>query len=633
MWWLLPLLCIAQDAVPDGAIVLQTSAGAQVELFPRMKADTIELVVHNNNKPLDQQLDGQRTASVDDSWAASTGSGTWFVTLYVNDPSTTAVLTQEGKTQWVIETRRGARPAPLVPEPVATIDDLFQDRVLRRPARPPAMPLRPLGGDAWTARLDPTEVRLPVDAWTPRLDGVPRGTPTMSDIDSVRLTMAAATNAKDKTAAFQHLALMHQRLGLHREARAYFNRVADQPTEWPRATVRLHQADAALATGRWDEARTHCTNAYKGGAEPDVALGCLGRVAIATGSPAPTETARALLREDTGPESKLVAAQLLLIDHRAEEALPLLQGTQDWPMSLQRWRDATLGDAALAVRDLETARRAWRDVGTRGELGDVAKQRARLIRMLDDAPSKWAEEAPAIAKDGRGRSPAAAEAHYLAAQVGEAFDDAGMAAEHLTELIDRWPDLSAGSDIPHRLLHQCDRRIGQLHRAGRTVAIAAFYHDCWRPQINAITHDTTPLQRSAQAMAYLGLWDQALFIQRDVASILTRDDREDVDVLADLAQMYDRVGRHAEALETVQYAMKRSPTPTQRAKLYLASGDAHASMGSSDQALAAWSRAEADPTLRAETQARRTLLLADLGRCKETLPLLNALSENGDASN
>lgn len=631
MWWLLVALAGAQDVPPDGAIVLQTSPRATVQLFPRVDPGTIELVVHENDKPLDLQLDNQQTRHVKDAWAASTGGGTWFVTLYVSDARVLPRLQRDSPTEWVILTRIGTDRATTARPRTFSVDDLIADRAPRKPGRPAAVPLGPLSGDAWTARLDPREVRLPMMPWTPRLKAVPRGTPTMQTIDQLRMALAGSSDEKERTALLQHLALAHQTLGLHREARAYFDRVAQQRTDWPKAAVRLHQADAALATSRWETARTRCGEAHSAGADAAATLACLGSVSLATGHPAPTPTANALLATDPGPGGKLIAAQLLMIDNRHDQARPLLDDADDWPAELTVWQRATLGDLALAQRDLETARRAWRDVGTRGLLGRIATQRMRLIRLLQGAPSTWGQETPALGRDGKASDESAAEAHYLAAQIAIAFDDATLSAEHLTELVDRWPTLAARSDVPQRLLRVCERRLGQLQRAGRDVDQSAFYYDCWRPELNRIVVDTTTLTRVAAGLSRLGLWEEALAVQRDVAAILTRDNREDVDVLVNLAEMYIRVGRVEEGLETIVFAERLRLSSPERARLHLVAGEALLRLSQLEAAIARWRRAVPDPTVGPQARVHIAVARAEQGRCAEALPDLRALPDDPGA--
>lgn len=626
---LLTWLATAQD-VPPGAIALETSADASVELFPRTSPETLELAVYDNDKPLDLQLDAQRTAHVVDAWAVTIGSGTWFVTLIVEDPAIDARVVQEDG-RWVVKTWQRDTAVPVTTPAAPSLDALLADQVPRRPARPPRMPLRPLLGDAWMPRLDPRHVRLPMTPWVPDLAAAP-GEPSLQAVDALRRRLVRTDAPAERAAIYQHLALTHQALNLHREARTYFDQAARQRTELPLATLRLHQADAALATGRWDQALERCRQARAAGAERGPTLACLGSVALATGHPAPTPTARALLAVDDRPGSRLIAAQLLVLDNRFDEAVPVLTGDVAWPEELRPWRDATLGDAALALGDLETSRAAWRDVGTRGPLGALSGQRARLVRLSGQAPSTWAAALPGLARDIDRGGEQAAEAHYLAAQIGRAFDETDLAAEHLTALVDHYPERIRKSAVPQQLLAVCSRRLAQLHRVERFADEAAFYDDCWREPLNALISDPTVLTSVASAYEALGLWEQALSVQRDAVAALTRDDREDLEALVQLARLYVRVDRAREALETVQYAERLPGAAERAAALHLVAGQAHLALGEREAAVRRWRLAQDDPEHGAEARVRRALALAEDGRCDEAVPVLRGqvLTEPSD---
>lgn len=625
---LLALTAQAQDTVPVGAIQLEVSDGATVQLFPRVDPNTIELVVYDNRKPLDLQVDEQRTEHVVDAWAASIGSGTWFVTLYVQSDRIDARLELEDSA-WVVHTTERRSPVALTSEDTPTLEALLADTVARRPARPPRIPLQPLLGDAWSPRLDPRHVRLPMKPWVPSVRDLPAGDPSLASLDAVRKRMVMTEDAELRTNLLQHLALGYQALGLHREARTYFDEVARQRTDWPRPKVRLHQADAALATGRWDVALERCQAAHAEGADEGATLACLGSVSLATGHPAPTPTARALLEVDARPGSRLIAAQLLVVDHRYDEALPVLTSLERWPAELRPWRDATLGDVALTLGQTETARAAWRDVGNQGPLAEVARQRARLVRMAAQPPSTWAAALPGLTRDIERGGIGAAEAHYLAAQIGRTFDDAGLAAEHLTRLVDHWPGLSARSDVPQQLLSVCTRRLEQLHRVERVADQVSFYDDCWRDELNSVLLDPSVLRHVSDGFEALGLWDRALSVQRDAVAALTRDDREDLDALVQLARLYVRVDRAPEALETVRYAERLPGSGSAQAALDVVAGEAHLELDEFVEADRRWARASADAEFGPEARVRRALALAERGRCAQAAPVLEGFSQQG----
>lgn len=632
MLWLLLLVLSAfgqsVQGVPDGAVVVEVSPDATVQVLPRTQPRTVEIVVLSNDKPLDVQLEHQRTAHVSESWSATAGSGTWFITLYVSGPEIDVRAQREADGRVAFVTRELSGPVRRVEVAPPSVEALLADRVVRRPARPARMPLNHLSGDAWIPKLDPRVVRLPVEAWRPLGDVGDETDPRT--IDGIRKRLVTTEDPARRTALLQHLGLAHQAMGLHREARFYFDEVARQRTDWPAAAVNLHRADAALATGRWDDARQRCRDARAGGADDVATLTCLGGLSLATGHPAPTPTARALLAVADKPEAKLVASQLLVIDGRTGEARPVVASLDGLPEAWMAWRDATLGDVLYAEGDLEGARSAWRDVGTSGELGRLGAQRARLFRLAGQAPSSWAGELPSLDRDAAlPRSPGA-EAHYLAAQIASTYDEADEAARHLTALVDRRPEITRVSDVGSRLLQVCDRRLKQLHRAERPIDEAAFYLDCWRPELDRMAIDVQAVQGVSEAFEELGLMDRALRVQRDVTASLARENREEPGALARLAHLYNEAGRHEEALETIAYTRRIRTARAVDGTLSLVEAQALNELGRPERAQAAWRRAEGDETTRADAQVQRALALAQGERCTDALPVLERFAD-GDA--
>ena len=627
MWlWMLALLAGAQDeGLPPGAVWMRTSPTARVEVIPRTRPDTIELVVTGNSKPLEDQLREQRTAHVDEAWAVSAGSGTWFVTLAVIGPTIAVEPVAEGD-GWALITRVAPRSQLTEPGPAPTVEDLLAGRVPWTPARPPRVPLDPLMGDAWAPRLDPREVRLPVEGWDPPVEGL-EGVTGLARIDALRKRLVRAPDSQARTAVLQQLGRAHQAVGLHREARYYFRAVSRQRTEWPRAAVALDRADAALATGRWEEARAACAEARDAGAPDGDTLACVAGVALATGAPSPTATARALLARRDDPQARLLAAQLLVLDHRHDEAAPLLTPDGPLPPLLARHRDATLGDVSYFLGDLEGAHAAWRDVGTAGRLGDLAEVRARMIRLAGEPPSAWGQELPALDRMARGRGLAAAEAHHLAAEIGATYDEAELAARHLTALVDGWPDRAMRGGVADRLLAVCGRRLEGLHRAGDHAEVVGFYRDCWRDVLDDRAVEPGPQAAAADSYAWLGLWPEASEVQRRVTGALAREDRDQVEPLLRLARLYIRVGRAAEALETVDYLRREVPAARgAEAAMAVVEGLAHWALDQGPQAEAAWARALSDPSAGVEARLYRAVLLAESGRCAQARPLLEAVA-------
>jgi tetratricopeptide (TPR) repeat protein len=395
--------------------------------------------------------------------------------------------------------------------------------------------------------------------------------------------------------------------------------------------VHMNRADAYLASGRWDEARQRCNDAHDADADDATVLECLAAVSLATSSPPPTQTARALLHATNRSQAHLLAAQLLIKDGRHPEAKEVLQNIRSMAPNLQRYRDASLGDVLYYEGDYDGAYQAWRDVGIGGPLGDLTVHRQRMVRLAQRPPSTWAEELPAFVRDAARHKYGAEESHYLAAQIGETYDDPDITARHLTGLTDRFPTAAAASDVPQRLLRLCTSRLTALYNAERYADQVGFYRDCWRDELDDVVISVDAQQITADAFGRLGLWNDALEIQRRVANILIRNDRERPAALESLATLYARTGRTDEALETVRYARTKNLVADRGWAFDLVEADALAASGDVQSALVAWRRAEQHPLGRAEATVRRAVALAEADRCHEALPVLQRIAQERQA--
>lgn len=630
MWFLLFALAVFGQDVPVGSLVIETSPDATMRLFDRVNPDRIELAVYENRKPLSDQLKYQQTDHIADAWAVSTGSGTWFVTLYVSDPRVDARIEKQGA-RHIIRTNLRPNEVPIAPKSVATVDELLSGDVPRIPARPAAIPLRPVWGDSWYVRLDPRSVRMPLPTWKPEYPDLPPGPPSLDRIDALRKLRAMEKDRDRRDILLQLMALDYQALGLHQEARTYFDQLAFGFSRAPQVSLLLHQADAALATGQWETAHRRCKEAHEAGADTASTLVCIGSVALATGSPAPGATADSLIATAPGPGGSLIASQLYFLDNRYADARSALARISTWPRQLERWKDATAGDIAIAQRDLDAARSHWAKVGNRGILGALAEHRMRLIRLNKASPSEWAMELPGISRTIRRRRWTAAEGHYMGAQIGEVLNEYGLAAEHLTALVDKHPEILKSSDVLPRLLSTCDTRLRLLHRADRTGDLVAFHNECWRDELQAIVVDPTLLEIVAEAYEKLGLWERGLSVQRDAVAAYVREDQENGPALTRLARLYLRTKRAPEALETTAYARRRADVSAVRAELLLIDGQAHLSLGNLEKALASWRSVPSNSPLKSEANIQTAMSLASAGRCAQASPMLTAWLDRSSA--
>lgn len=610
---LLLLSWMALAVVPDGRIVIETTPGATVELLPGRTADTAELMVHGNVKPLDDQLHNQRTAHIDEAWATAIGGGAWFLSLHLRDPDLRVEVHAIDPVRWTIQTKRAPRRDPPQPETI-TIAQLLGDEAIRRPARPASMALTPLLSDAWQARAPSDRRPLPFEDWRPPLPNLADGPASLERIDALRAALASTQEPNQRAALLQHLALTHRDLGLNREASAYFDTAARYPGQRDPSTVLLHRADAALAIRRFDRARGYCNEAHEQGAPPHAVLSCLGQIALATGSPAPSPTARALLRAEADADGHLLAAQLLLIDGRFDEAAAALDRL---PRDAEHhpWREAARGDVALMLGDRDAAHAAWRSVEDTHTAADLPAVRLKLIALLDAAPTTWASAIPELRMLAEGDGPASVEALHLLSQIARAYDDPSLGGWALGELIDRDPTLAQRAGAHPRLVEVCSHRLDQLHRLGASIEVAATFGECWRESLDPLLRDGLPLQHAADAYADLGLWDVASALQRRAVGAYVRSGRDDVAALRRLADLYRRTGQAEVALETTAYALERAGDPVERARLASIDAEIHLARGDRSAAEAAWSRALAVDDLAELIRDRRALAQAEAGAC------------------
>ncbi|HHO51042.1 MAG TPA: hypothetical protein ENK18_09275, partial [Deltaproteobacteria bacterium] len=242
-----------------------------------------------------------------------------------------------------------------------------------------------------------------------------------------------------------------------------------------------------------------------------------------------------------------------------------------------------------------------------------------MAEMLEDGPSEWASRIPLLLEATDRDDPAAAEAHYLLAQLAETYGDPELAAEHLNLLWDRFPDQARRSDVPERLVDVCRQRLEMLDREGRTADHVAFFTACWRPELDLLSADPELLQRTATLLAELGLPAEGLALQLRAIAVHTRLGHDDPAALAALTRLYVQTGRSTEALQTLDYT-EALPQRLPVVEFLVAEAEARHALGDTAGALRAWSLAEAEGA----PAARRAqgMIQAEQGRCREAALLL-----------
>jgi hypothetical protein len=415
-------------------------------------------------------------------------------------------------------------------------------------------------------------------------------------------------------------------MGLPREALYYFNQLAESGGEWDPEVVNLYRAQAALNMRRWDVARDRCEDAMLAGAREERVIECLAVVSLATSSPPPAQTGRALAATTGRPEALMLAGQLLQLDNAHREAEPLIRlAASNLEGDLRKQALISLGDALYAHGDLSGARDAWRYVGADGDLREVLLQRQRMLTLVERGPREWANSIPDLSITARRRDRSGAEAGYLLAQIAEALGDTRGAAEYLLDLMTRHHSVVGGSDVPDRLWRIIDRRLGLLQRQGRSLEQVAFYNDFYTTRLRSKVVDTEQLTGVSAAYEALGLYSHALGVQREVFAIHSAQRRDDLDALINLVRLYVKNDRALEALETVEYIRQIPNTRAWSGTLGLYEGRSFEELGRLDEARVAYGLGMNSANTMLESTGRLALLEAADDNCPAAIVGLQAL--------
>lgn len=620
----------AQD-LEDGIVLFQPSLEATVRVLPQRDPSRIELVVHQNQAPLDDQLAGKRTPWVLDMTAWSTGGGTWFMVVDLARDDLGVRLSQKAP-RWELRLVPGGRTVP-EPPTTATVAEILSGELPREVGHRGLTALHPLDGDVAQGRLDARIYSPSYPRWEPpsgrsaeaELLADPTGDPLIA-VDRYRHVLTSSTVPRYQAQALYQLGHAHLAAGLYREASHYLGRLDALAGHFPEIHVRLAQSRAALAAGDPELALSRCVEAEAVGAREVHVLECVGSVALETGSPSPSEVGRALAVRTARAETLLLAAQLLQQDQRHGEARALLAGIV--PVlsgDLGARARLSLGDSLFAEGELEAARVAWQSVTGGGFLGALVRERLRLRAMVEAGPGGYPAYLPELYRVARDEGPAGAEALYTLSQVAEMLGDLDGAADHLATLLARYGPLLDGSDVPHRLWTLTARRLEQLDRAGRELELAAFYEEHYSGRLRHLVRDTGPLAAVADAYESLGLYAEALDVAREIFSIHTRQDRDEPASLVQLARLYALSGRLGEALETLTYTRRLRSSGPWRGEMHLLEGQILQELGRTADAAKAWREAARFADAKHEAGVRLALQDATTGRCDRAVPALKGL--------
>jgi tetratricopeptide (TPR) repeat protein len=623
----------AQPRPDFGSVNFELSRGARLELFPRIDPRKVEIAIYDQRDSIRRFIDGISTYFLLDIDGYSIGGGAWLVSLYLDRDGLDVTIKHDGQS-WQVEIEPG-RPKIIEMGPSMNARELLSPKLERSIAPAPASPLHPLSQEAVTIAINPRDYRLFIPEWEPILPARRPDNqllqkmehPTLQVIDGYRQIYTESPLKRSQQIALYRMGTAYLEMGLHREALYYLDELAKREGSWDPEVVHLLRAQAAIAMGNWDAARERCEKSLDVGAREERVLECLGVVSLATASPPPTATARSLGSNTGRPEALLLAGQLLQLDNRHREAEPLIRiAASKLEGELKREALLNLGDALFAHGDLPGAREAWRYVGSSGELGDILYLRQRMTHLVEQGPREWASAIPRLYIEAKRRDRAGAEAGYLLAQIAEALGDTAGAAEHLSNLLVRQSWVVEFSDVPERLWRIINRRLSLLQRQGRSLEQVAFYRDYYRIKLRGFVDDTTQIEGVANAYEELGLYGHALNVQREVFTVHSQQEKEDVPALLNLVRLYVKTNRPQEALETTAYMRRAKGFKSAAAHVSLYEGRSYEALGELDKARASYGKASKFPAFRMEAIGRLALLHAAAGECSKALPGLQELA-------
>ncbi len=622
----------AQPSPDYGNVYMELNPGASIEMFPRVSPRKVEMVISEQRDPIYQYINGVSTYFLLDIDGYSTGGGVWLLSLTLDRDNLEVTVNQDGDS-WMIEIVPG-EPEVIELGEIMSATALLDPSLVRNPGPTPATPLHPLTGDAVTIGIEPHRYELYIPEWEPEIPSrqpdydllLLSEEPTLEVIDRYRRVATESPLRSSRDLAFYRMGKAYIEMGLPRESLYYFNRLAESEGDWDPEVVNLYRAQAALQMRRWDEARDRCEDAMLAGAREERVIECLAVVSLATSSPPPAQTGRALAASTGRPEALMLAGQLLQLDNSHREAEPLIRlAASNLEGDMRRQALISLGDALYAHGDLPGARDAWRYVGVDGVLGEVLMQRQRMLTLVERGPREWANSIPDLSITARRRDRSGAEAGYLLAQIAEALGDTRGAAEYLLELMTRHHAIVRGSDVPDRLWRIINRRLGLLQRQGRSLEQVAFYNDFYTTRLRSRAIDTEQLVGVSAAYEALGLYSHALGVQREVFAIHSAQSIDDLSSLINLVRLYVKNDRPLEALETVVYIRQLPNLQEWSGLLGLYEGRSYEELDRLDEAREAYALGARSPNTRLESIGRLALLEARAGDCPAAMDGLQAL--------
>jgi len=621
-----------------GYFAMELSPATRIVEYPRNQATISQIALYGNNVPLTRQVKSINTRWIADTQVWSVGDGAWFLTFYLDHEDIEIQWEQQEDFTVFVFTKGKPKPKPPVLE-VYDAYTLATEPPERLPLPPPTTLLHPFTGDGLTIKINPRLFSLSFTPWRPPTSKHPlaklaEASPTSwAAVEGYRTILGETRSLTMRSLAFYLLGIAHYNLGLPREATYYLGEALKIKGNWPKPTVYLAHAQAAMAAERWELAHDSCVKAIEYGASEILGLECLTIVSLETGSPSPSHLATALLDASDASMHKVLASNLFLLDgqyKRAHEVLdPILE---DLPRHGYHWTRlawANHGDALLGMGQFIDAQHSFGRAGHNGELGELIRSRRRMIQILIDGPRTWGARLTDLRDRADQDGPLVhAENYYLMAQIAKLYDDPTLAMEYLRTVQRHHTKRAEKANIAQMMVDICRNRLEQLHAHGRLADEAAFFQECWQPELDRVIQDTAHMKRVVETYEALGLYHKAMLLQIRILAIQTAKKNVIPSEIAHLAHLYAETGRREETSKTTDFIRELPNSKQIEPTLRLIEARSIYRGGTLDEAEAAYLRAAQMPSVRSEARIRLALVHADQRRCAEALPVLHTAVAN-----
>ncbi|MEC8193902.1 MAG: hypothetical protein VX127_14285 [Myxococcota bacterium] len=590
-------------------IDITVSSSVRVERHPTVREGLVEVLIRGCDADLSTLLTGRTNPYVVGMDATYIAGETWIIKAMMGRPDADLrVMVEDGRL--VIDVVEADGGGSFEEEDLPTVKALVEGDAEMKPANTVFPPLMFLHGDAISYGMtsDDFVPLLPAPASMPRA--------TWRAVDRARKMMLNATSKVALAQARYELGWLYLEKGFDREARYYFDRLAEDPGALPARDVALARARAALSCRDWAEARDFLREAYRYGARESAVVEGFGVISLATGVPSRSLTSQVLSRVTGRPEALLLAAELLQRDGYYKESRPLLEALVGRASGRSaRQVSLRLGDARLLDGEYDAAVRAYRS-GPKA-LGSL---RRMLVELIEKGPAEWANVVPQLnALAGEGDE-VGAEALYLLSQLDTAMGSQVDAVSDLSRLIRDHRRIAHRSDAPERLWSIYKERQERLLSAERWFDVAALHEGAWHPVIRRSVDDPDVLLGVSKAYEEIGLPHQALRLVREVHPLLMADGADDTALVFTLARLYGETGKPNEGMKAIrQY---RSRIRGRSGEVALLAASLTERLGDKDGAVVEYRRAMRDPQTRDAASVELARIDAEDGRCKKATGVL-----------